>query len=118
MNFIRDDGQPAFRVHVQRHDDRVVVSAEGEIDLLTVEQLRGRLDALERTDGIRLVLDLRGVTFFDSCGVHLVLDQARREPGFSVVLGGDAVRRPFEVIGLLDQIPVADHHPDTEPPDR
>jgi anti-anti-sigma factor len=55
-------------VEVQREDARATVALEGELDLETAPQFRERL--AEAEDGARtVVIDLRGVTFMDSCGI-------------------------------------------------
>ena len=62
------------------HDDLLVASVTGEIDLSNAEELESRLcSAAGRREG--LVIDLTQVTFLDSAGVRL-LDHlvAAREP--------------------------------------
>ena len=57
-----------FAVEVQRRDAVAIVRPRGELDLVTVETLRAALDGIESTG--RLVLDLRGLSFIDSTGLH------------------------------------------------
>lgn len=89
-----------------------VVAPVGELDLLTVDELEGAMQqALDR--GCRhLVLDLRGLSFMDSQGLHLVMrwNSYAEQSGFAfgVIQGGPAVRRLFEIVGLLDQLPFLD----------
>ena len=87
-----------FAVEVQRRDHVTIVRPRGELDIATVERLRTGLDAaiaetLHATlDGIetaaRLVLDLRGLSFIDSTGLHLLvaLDQRAQRDGFVLTL--------------------------------
>jgi anti-anti-sigma factor len=60
----------------------------------------------------RLVLDLQGLQFIDSTGLHLILryDAEARHDGFSfeLVAGDRAVQRVFEVSGVAAQLPFVD----------
>ena len=94
---------PGFHVDVRREAGTVVVAPHGEIDLATVAAVRGKLDGVGAHEV--LVLDLRGVSFMDSSGVALVVDEHRRAERegseFRVVAGpDDQVRRLFDVTGL------------------
>ena len=68
-----------FAVEVQRRDDVAIVQPRGELDLATVETLRAALDDIKGAG--RLVLDLRGLSFIDSRGLHLLVALHRREIG-------------------------------------
>lgn len=75
-----------FAVDVQRRDGVAIVEPHGELDLATVETLRGALDGIE--DPRRLVLDLRGLTFIDSTGLHVLvaLDGRAQRDGFQLAI--------------------------------
>ncbi|HEX8977597.1 MAG TPA: STAS domain-containing protein [Solirubrobacteraceae bacterium] len=95
-----------FNVDVRRDGSTVVVAPSGELDLATVGQLR---DAMGRADGCAvLVLDLRGLTFMDSAGLSLVVEEHRRAADvgieFRVVRGSREVQRLFELTGLADRL--------------
>jgi len=72
------DGLPyePFAVELQRNGDLVVVQPRGELDAATIPELRGALDAIENF--ARLVLDLRGLSFIDSTGLHLLVELHER----------------------------------------
>jgi RND superfamily putative drug exporter len=64
-------------VELTRQDARSEVALQGELDLETAPQFRERLaEAEERADTI--VVDLRGVTFIDSCGVGELVGAQQR----------------------------------------
>ena len=94
-------------------EDAVVVRATGEIDISTVDVLRRELDTA-RAEASTSLLDLSGVTFIDSNGLHLVLDASHSSAvsdwGFFIVRPSRAVRRLLEVSGTADLIMVVDPH--------
>jgi anti-anti-sigma factor len=98
-----------FAVDVQRDADVVVVLAHGELDLATVGTLSAALDRIERAT--RLVLDLRGLSFIDSTGLHMLVDLHERalRDGFELILVAPAppVDRPIRVCGLDAVLPFA-----------
>jgi anti-sigma B factor antagonist len=98
-----------FAVDVQRRDDVAIVQPRGELDLATVETLSAALDAVENPD--RLVLDLRGLSFMDSTGLHLLVtlhERAQRD-GFQLTLVAPAapMDRAIRVSGLDNTLPFA-----------
>jgi anti-sigma B factor antagonist len=71
---------------VQRRHDVTIVQPHGELDIATAETLRAALDGIEPVG--RLVLDLRGLSFIDSTGLHLLVElhlRAQRD-GFPLTL--------------------------------
>lgn len=100
-----------FDVAADRQGSTLTISPRGEIDLATVDLVRGAVEA-ERREGDNLRLDLRGVEFLDTSGLRYVLelvDRAERD-GFnvSIVRGPTAVQRVFEVSGLEPRLPFVD----------
>jgi anti-sigma B factor antagonist len=96
----------ALEVYVIPDRDRVIVAPRGEIDLATVERVRERLHDLEAVGFNVIVLDLRNVTFIDSTGVKLVLEEVKKDGiDFAVIPGPRQVQRIFELTGLLERIP-------------
>jgi anti-anti-sigma factor len=68
-------------VDVERADTRVSLALAGELDLETAPQFREHLADAE-TGAETVVIDLRGVTFIDSCGIgELVGAQQRAHRG-------------------------------------
>lgn len=98
-----------FAVDVQRRDDVAIVQPRGELDLATVETLRVALDDIK--DAGRLVLDLRGLSFLDSTGLHLLmaLHQRAQRDGFQLALLAPAAPadKPIKLLGLDQALPFA-----------
>jgi anti-sigma B factor antagonist len=106
-----EPGHEAFSVHTQAAARTYVVTPLGELDLLTVKQLQEALDA-RPGDCELLVLDLRGLTFFDTTGMRLVVDTMQRADaeslGFALIRGSRAVQRLFALARLEDRLPFLD----------
>jgi anti-sigma B factor antagonist len=86
-----------FSTEVARTGDATLICVRGEIDIATCERLR---DAIEPHLGPRqsVILDLSGVEFMDSSGLH-VLERAR---GQLTADGGSLVlRNPSEAAHRL-----------------
>ena len=100
-----------FDVATDRRGSTLIISPRGEIDLATVNLVRGAVDA-ERRQGDDLQLDLRGVEFMDTSGLRYVLelvDRAERDRfAVHIVRGPAAVQRVFEVSGLEPRLPFVD----------
>jgi anti-sigma B factor antagonist len=96
-----------FSVEVQRQHDAAIVKPRGELDVATVETLRAALDDIKGAG--RFVLDLRGLSFIDSTGLHLLvaLDQRAQRDGFQLALVAPAppVDRAIQVCGLGKTLP-------------
>jgi stage II sporulation protein AA (anti-sigma F factor antagonist) len=89
-----------FSADAEVEDGRVTVVVTGEVDMSTAETL---FQTAVRHDVSRVVLDLRGVSFFDSAAIRAVVRLAARHNGGLTVLPSARVRRVLEVSGLIDQ---------------
>ena len=99
-----------------------LVALNGELDLASISQLTGVLDGLEpRPDGLRhIVLDLRGLTFMDSTGLHALLEQSEyarvNRHNLAVVRGTDAIQRLLELTKVDEVLVLVDDPDDLVPP--
>ena len=92
-----------FTVERQLSDGTARLLVSGELDMETGPRLDEQIRAVEAQRPAVLVLDLRGVSFFDSTGLQLVLDadvRAREEGRRFVVLPGDG--EPMRVLELAE----------------
>jgi anti-anti-sigma factor len=98
-----------FAVDVHRRDDVAIVQPRGELDLATVETLRAALDGIKGAG--RLVLDLRGLSFLDCAGLHLLvaLHQRAQRDAFQLALLAPAppADKPIKLLGLDQALPFA-----------
>ena len=85
----------------------VVVHVTGEVDMATEDQLRRSLAEAMAAAPAAVVLDLTGVTFFASAGLHVLVDvqheATARDLDLRVVAVTRAVLRTLEITGV-DQL--------------
>jgi anti-anti-sigma factor len=100
-----------LRVTVEPLEDARLIRAAGEVDLSSVAVLRRELDAA-RAEAVTVLLDLSGVTFIDSSGLHLLLrashSSAVSDWAFFVVRPSEPVLRLIELSGTADLLTVVD----------
>lgn len=69
---------PTLGVRVLDEHGVPVASLEGEIDIANADELRDELFAAMSNQPPGLIVDLSGVTYLDSRGVHVLLELAER----------------------------------------
>jgi anti-sigma B factor antagonist len=101
----------ALDVTVLDHGTTRLVALRGEVDIATVSHAEVvLLDAL-LTGSETVVLDLAGVTFLDTCGLHLAMNATKiaavQDVRFVIVPGPPHVQRVFQLAGVLSDVPFA-----------
>ena len=98
-----------FTCEVTPERDRVIVAPRGDLDMATVGVVERELRRLHEAGFRAILLDLRGLTFMDSSGLHLVMRWATEasQDGFAFELerGPRAVQRVFDLAALTDELP-------------
>jgi anti-anti-sigma factor len=92
-------------VAVDRRDGMVVATVSGEIDMSNTARVRQRIAGFVTPEDWAVVLDMSGLTFIDSAGLHGVsvlaeLLEERRQQLFLSVPPGGSVARTLELVGL------------------
>jgi anti-sigma B factor antagonist len=103
-----ESGRRSAALAVERLDGVVVLRVDGELDMLTVPDLRAdvhRATAATADSAECVVIDLTTVRFLSSSGLHLLIsihaDLAAESRTLRVVTGpGRAVVRPLRITGL------------------
>lgn len=109
-------------VEARTHRRTALVALRGELDVVTVSKVAEVVDDVEpRADGVRhVVLDLRGLTFMDSSGLHELIKQnefARsNRHNLAVVRGTGVIERLLELTGVKDHLVLVDDPEDLAPP--
>jgi anti-anti-sigma factor len=91
--------------------DGVRLELSGELDLASAPQLERALARAKHGRPATLVLDLRDVSFLDSCGLRELLGAQRacEEAGCALTLiAGAPARRLFELTGVAARLPLAE----------
>jgi anti-sigma B factor antagonist len=116
----RPDLPEPFEVEVRPdHHARVFVIPRGELDMASTDKVADSIDALVGNGVAEIVLDLRELTFMDSCGVGRLVAARRRarRAGRRLVLvrGGRAIQHLLALTGMdetfeiVGDIPIALH---------
>jgi anti-sigma B factor antagonist len=101
-----------------RHGDTHVIALAGEFDLAQGSRLQRELARAEAGDARIVVVDLRGLGFVDTTGLHLILLAHRRLAGRLVLVrGGPQIQRVFEICGVEVLLPFVDEPPASQPSD-
>jgi anti-sigma B factor antagonist len=98
-----------FNCQVTSDGEHAVVAPQGELDMATVGAVEQELRRLRGSGAGKIVLDLGGLTFMDSSGLHLVVrwtSEASKD-GFEFELepGPPVVQRIFELSALEETLP-------------
>jgi anti-sigma B factor antagonist len=97
----------ALKWHVEQETAAAVVRVAGEVDLATEEDFTEALDEVLAGDSEVVLVDLSGVTFLGSVGLHLLLQANRKatqqQRTLKVAHGGSFVERVLTVAGF-DQV--------------
>jgi anti-anti-sigma factor len=101
-------GPPDFEVRADVSNGVVRFAPAGELDMSTAPVLQEGLDRAIH-DGIQAaLLDLRGLTFMDVTGVHLLFeahDRAQQNGEMFAIVGvGGEVRKVLELTDTMDLI--------------
>jgi anti-anti-sigma factor len=99
-----------LKVSVRAGESHILVTLAGESDANTAQSLRGLLEP-EAAKGVRrLIIDLSGLRFIDSAGVHVLIDVRAilRDHGGELILVAvqPVVARVLSLVGADHLIPV------------
>lgn len=104
-----------LKVDLRNGAEDVLLSIQGEVDLVTAPELEAALERARPTQRGRLIVDLRGVSFLDSTGLVLLLRHQREAVAdgrrLIVVKGPPHVQRVFDLTGLSERLTMVDEPP-------
>ena len=101
-----------LQISIEHQSDVVVVRLTGEVDVATAPELDQRLQEIATGGHTNVVIDLSGVEFMDSTGLHSIVraqyfaDANRRQ--LTLRHGSPQVQRLFEITGVLDRVSFED----------
>jgi anti-sigma B factor antagonist len=99
------------QICTERWVERVaIVTASGELDMLTAPQLRDAVQSALSNKPAGLIIDLAQVDFLGSAGMQVLMEAHNQTSGtetrFAVVADGPATSRPLKITGIADLIDV------------
>ena len=105
--------QTNFVVQTHTTGRTVTLVLSGDLDLVSAPAMEEAMDDLARRSDVELIIvDLRGLDFMDSTGLHLLIrvHQRAHESGrrFALIRGREAVQRLFDLTGLAESLTVVD----------
>ena len=104
--------QSDFLVDTQSSSRAITLTLSGELDLLSAPALERALERLPESDAELIIVDLRGLAFMDSTGLHLLVQvqQKAHASGRRLVLikGSEQVQRLFELTGVTDNLTIVE----------
>ncbi|OAH13010.1 STAS domain-containing protein [Streptomyces jeddahensis] len=104
--------EPHFQIADRDENDWTVVEIHGEVDVYTVPRIRDHVITRIEDGRLRLILDLRRVTFIDSTGLGVfvgILKRIReREGALRLVIASQTVRKIFDLTSLYGVFPIYD----------
>lgn len=106
MDSDNDQGtRPGEGFAVDEHwvDRTVVITASGDLDMLTAPMLAAAIGAATRKEFSALIVDLSIVEFLASAGMNVLVDTHRNilpPRRFGVVADGPATSRPLKLVGI------------------
>jgi anti-sigma B factor antagonist len=103
-------GEPEFWVVSEFEANAFVLSLYGELDIASAPELEKQVKRLQWDGASSIVLDLSGLDFIDSTGLHVLARAQRRsgDGGLTLLRGPRTVHRVFELTGMDELLPFAD----------
>jgi anti-anti-sigma factor len=99
-----------LEIHEREPDGgRQTLALVGELDIASVDVLRGAVERMCSDTTTGITLDLRGLTFIDSTGLAAIVHASNlcdtNGYDFALIRGADSTQRLFELTGLIDVLP-------------
>jgi len=83
-----------------------VIAVSGDLDISSVERLRGAVSDVAAEHPQELTFDVSGLRFMDSAGIAVLLGAAGKVPTVRLRNPTTAVRRVIELTGLTEVLKV------------
>lgn len=96
---------PMAEIRVEREDENVVAVLTGEVDMSNAATVRQEIAESVTPDDDALIIDMSGLSFIDSAGLHAMIElgtvlDERRQQLMLCLPPGSTIRRAIEIIGL------------------
>jgi anti-sigma B factor antagonist len=103
-------GEPEFWVVSEQEGNGFFLSTFGELDVASAPILEKQVKRLQWAGAARIVIDMSGLHFIDSTGLHVLIRAFKRAPEGQLTLlrGSKNVHRVFELTCTDVLLPFAD----------
>jgi anti-anti-sigma factor len=94
---------PLMRGRVDRVNEVVTLTLDGEFDLVAREAFRDAMETIEATNPRGIVVNVQGLSFMDSTGIQGLFDAHQRAAGartFAILNGSGPAHRTLKLVGL------------------
>jgi anti-anti-sigma factor len=108
MSHLPETGASAGRLSIRRWevDGTRQLAVSGELDLAAAPELRDACSVPAQPDQHTVVLDLAGVTFIDSSGIHALVGAYEIHSERLRIVASPAVARMIDLCGLSAYLPI------------
>jgi anti-sigma B factor antagonist len=104
--------QSDFLVETQTSGRATTLALSGELDLLSSPSLEQALGHAIESDAELVLIDLRGLEFMDSTGLHLLVQGQQRAHvsgrRYAVIRGNEQVQRLLDLTGVAEFLTIVD----------
>ena len=102
---------PMAEIRVEREDENVVAVLTGEVDMSNAATVRQEIAESVTPDDDALIIDMSGLSFIDSAGLHAMIElgtvlDERRQQLMLCLPPGSTIRRAIDIIGLPHAVSV------------
>jgi anti-anti-sigma factor len=87
-----------FSISISNDQQPVIVQLTGELDILTADKLRQRLQSIQGD----IIIDLDALSFIDAAGLSVMIEAAQDNSGVIITNPTSSVKRVFDICGLSD----------------
>lgn len=97
-------------IETREHAGALVLAVRGELDIATAGGLDAALAGALDTDAASIVLDIDGISFIDSTGLHVLVRRAAStegRPRLRLTRGSPQAQRLFQITGAVEILPFA-----------
>jgi anti-sigma B factor antagonist len=97
-------------VDVREEDGTTIIRLSGDLDMTSIRQVSGAIDAALGSRRGRVILDASGLTYMDSSGVALMVQVSQMAQEVQVRNPTPIVRRLIQLTGLSEILRITDEN--------
>ena len=103
-------GQDVPAVEVREEDGTTIIRLSGDLDMTSIRQVSGAIDAALGGRRAKVIVDASGLTYMDSSGVALMVRVSQTAQEVQVRNPTPIVRRLIQLTGLSEILRITDEN--------